>query len=87
MCAEVQYWSRCTNHPRCRYLNPEHTVSINCTLGLPVEKPFGQCGYGVDKRNETTDDNVYRVDCQRCEEEMRDRRIAGYWWSRQRWYH
>ncbi len=84
MCAEVQYWSRCTNHPRCRGLNPGHKVLINCTLGLPVEKPFGQCGYGVDRRSETVDDNVYRVDCVDCEERQREERVAGYWWSRQR---
>lgn len=87
MCAEVQYCSRCTNYPRCRQLNPQHKVLINCTLGLPVEKPFGQCGFGVDKRDETMDDNVGRVECERCEELVRDRRVASYWWNTQRRYH
>lgn len=84
MCGEIQYWCRCINYPKCRYLTLEHRSFINCTLGLPVEKPFSKCGFGVDKRDEILEDNMCRVECARCEEKIRDERVANYWWNKQR---
>jgi hypothetical protein len=76
------YWSRCVNYSNCRYLNLERKHLINCTLGLADEKSFGRCGFGIDKRDEILDDHAYRIECRKCEEKLRDQRVANYWWNK-----